>query len=245
MTRNRVNEMTDFHSHILPGIDDGAQNLDMAVKMLDMEADSGVHTIVATPHFYLSKQNLQDFCSNRLAAYEELSPYANERDIHIVCGAEVYYTPSLADIDLSQLCIGDTRYMMIELPYTKLSDGFIRSFHSFLGNISSEITPILAHAERYLSFTDENSLYEIMNTDMLVQVNAGSFKPFSSQLKFIQGLLKHDMVHLLGTDCHNTSTRPPNINTARKIIEKKFSVRCFANLMINADMVLSGETVGE
>lgn len=237
--------MTDFHSHILPGIDDGAQNLDTAVKMLDMEADSGVHTIVATPHFYLSQQNLQDFAENRLAAYEKLLPYARERDIRIICGAEVYYTPSLIDVDLSQLCIGSTRYMMIELPYTKLTESFIRSFHSFLGNISSEITPILAHAERYLSFTDENSLYEVMNADMLVQLNCGSFKPFSSQLKFMLGLLKHDMAHLLGTDCHNTTTRPPNMNNARKIIEKKLSSRCFANLMNNAEMVLSDETVGE
>lgn len=237
--------MTDFHSHILPGIDDGSQNLQMSEKMLELEAKSGIDTIVATPHFYLSKQNVDDFVEKRQAAYEQLLPVAEEKGIRIVCGAEVYYSSSLIDVDLSKLRIGDTRYMMVELPYTKLSDNFIRGFHSFVGNISSEITPVLAHAERYLNFTDEDSLYEIMNTDMLVQLNSGSFKPFSPQIKFMLNLIKHDMAHLLGTDCHNTTTRSPNMDIARKMIGKKLSPRCFERLMGNAETVLSNGIIGE
>lgn len=237
--------MTDFHSHILPGIDDGSQNVQMSKQMLELEAKTGVTTIVATPHFYLSQQNVERFAEKRRAAYEKLAPVAEEMGIDIVCGAEVYYSPSLIDCDLSPLCIGDTRYMMIELPYTKLSDNFIREFHSFIGNISSEITPILAHAERYLRFTDEKSLYEIMNTDMIVQLNSGSFKAFSPNIKFMLDLLKHDMAHLLGTDCHNTTSRAPNMDIAKKVIGKKISPRCFDRLMYNAEIVLSNGVVGE
>ncbi len=237
--------MTDFHSHILPGIDDGSQNVEMSEKMLELEAASGITTIVATPHFYLSEQSVERFVRKREAAFQELLPVAENMGIDIVCGAEVYYSPSLIDEDLSKLCIGDTRYMMIELPYTKLTDSFIREFHSFIGNISSEITPILAHAERYLRFTDENSVYEIMNCDMLVQLNSGSFKPFSSEIKFMLDLIKHDMAHLLGTDCHNTSSRPPNMDIAKKMIGKKLSARSFDRLMYNAEVVLSDEVIGE
>lgn len=237
--------MTDFHSHILPGIDDGSQNLQVSEKMLELEAASGIETIVATPHFYLSQQSVEEFAEKRQAAYEKLLPVAEEKGIQIVCGAEVYYSPSLIDVDLSKLRIGDTRYMMVELPYTKLSDSFIREFHSFIGNISSEITPVLAHAERYLKFTDEDSLYEIMNTDMLVQLNSGSFKPFAPNLKFMFELIKNDMAHLLGTDCHNTTTRPPNMDMARKMIGKKISPRCFERMMYNAEMVLADEVIGE
>ncbi len=237
--------MTDFHSHILPGIDDGSKDIQMSEKMLELEAQSGITTIVATPHFYLSEQSVEKFAAKREAAFEKLKPVAERMGIEIVKGAEVYYSPSLIDEDLSKLRIGDTRYMMIELPYTKLSDNFIREFHSFIGNISSEITPILAHAERYLRFTDANSVYEIMNCDMLVQLNSGSFKPFSSELKFMLDLLKHNMAHLLGTDCHNTTTRSPNMDIAKKMIGKKISPRCFDKLMYNADLVLSDEVVGE
>lgn len=237
--------MTDFHSHILPGIDDGAKDIQTSKKMLELEVKSGVRTIVATPHFYLSQQSVAEFYERREAAFEKILPAAQKMGVEIVCGAEVYYTPSLIDADLSKLCIGGTRYMMIELPYSRLTDSFIRSFHSFLGSISSEITPILAHAERYLSFTDENSLYEVLNADMLVQLNSASFKPFSRQLKFMTELLQHDMAHLIGTDCHNTTNRPPNIDIARKMIEKKFSRRHFDHLMYNAELVLAGETLGE
>lgn len=237
--------MTDFHSHILPGIDDGAQNLQMSEKMLELEAQSGITTIVATPHFYLSQQSVERFAEKREEAFQKLLPIADEMGIEIVCGAEVYYSPSLIDEDLSKLCIEGTRYMMIELPYTKLSDNFIREFHSFIGNISSEITPILAHAERYLKFTDENSLYKIMDTDMIVQLNSGSFKPFSPHIKFMLDLIKRDMAHLLGTDCHNTTTRPPNMDMAKKMIGKKISPRCFDRLMHNAQTVLSDELIGE
>lgn len=233
----------DFHSHILPGIDDGSPNAATTSKMLDMEKKQGIETIVATPHFYMSEQSLGSFLENRAKAYETAAPLAAERGMELVCGAEVLFTPSLGDIDLKKLCVGKTNYLMIELPYAKLTDHFIRSFRSFAGNISSEITLILVHAERYLNFTSEESLYEIMNADMLVQLNSGSFKPFSKHLGFMYELLRHDMAHLLGTDCHNTGSRCPNMEIARKAISKKISPDCYEHLMRNAEIVLGGGSV--
>ncbi|MGN0577048.1 MAG: tyrosine-protein phosphatase [Ruminiclostridium sp.] len=232
----------DFHSHILPGIDDGAENEEMSLKMLGLERKSGVTGIAATPHFYMSKQmTLEGFLEKRSASFESIRQSAEDLGIEIICGAEVYYTPSLADIDLKKLCIGDTDYMMIELPYQNLSRSFIRSFKSFIGSISSDITPILAHAERYLSFTSEESLYDILDSDMLVQLNCGSFKAFSKSLKFMLTLIRHGSAHLLGTDCHNITTRPPNMDMARKTIEKKLSADYFDILMDNARRVFAGE----
>ena len=231
----------DFHSHILPGIDDGAENSEMSLKMLGLERKSGVTRIAATPHFYMSSQSLEDFLEKRSGAFDSIHQSAEDMGIEIICGAEVYYTPSLADIDLKKLCIGSTDYMMIELPYQNLSRSFIRSFKSFIGSISSDITPILAHAERYLSFTTEESLYEILDSDMLVQLNCGSFKAFSKSLKFMLTLIRHGSAHLLGTDCHNITTRPPNMDMARKTIEKKLSADYFDGLMDNAHRIFEGE----
>ncbi len=233
--------MIDFHSHILPGIDDGSKDIEMSRKMLEMEKNSGVKKIVLTPHFYLHEQSVADFLSRRDAAVELFSPAADKAGIEVKYGAEVLYTKSLADQDLTKLCIGDTDYMMIELPYERLTDRFIKEFRSFVGSLTPDIIPILAHAERYLSFTSEESIYQIMDCDMLVQLNCGDFRPFYKHSKFMYELLKNDLAHLLGTDCHNTTSRPPNMETARKAVSKKISPRCFEHLMYNAEIVFSGD----
>lgn len=233
----------DFHSHILPGIDDGSKNADMSRKMLELEKKSGIGKIVLTPHFYLNEQSVERFLEKRAGAIEKFAPIAEELGIDVKYGAEVLYTKSLADVDLKKLCIGDTNYMLIELPYQRLTGGFINEFRSFAGSVVPDIQLILAHAERYLSFTSADSIYEIMNADMLVQLNSGDFKPFSKSAKFMYELLDHDLAHLLGTDCHNTSSRAPDMDVARNAISKKLSPHCFSKLMRNAEKVYNGEYI--
>ena len=233
--------LIDFHSHILPGVDDGSKDIAMSRKMLEMEKNDGVEKIVLTPHFYLHEQSVDRFLEKRAEAIEKFAPEAEKLGIEVKYGAEVLYTRSLADIDLKKLCIGDTGYMMIELPYERLSDRFINEFRSFVGSVSSEICLILAHAERYLNFTSEESIYSVMDCDMLVQLNCGDFRPFYKHSKFMYDLLNNDLAHLLGTDCHNTSSRPPNMEPAQKAICRKLSPDLFDKLMRNADKVFSGK----
>ena len=235
--------IVDFHSHILPGIDDGSPDVSTSRKMLELEKKDGVRKIVLTPHFYLHEKSVDRFLEDRAGAIEKFEPLAEHLGIDVKYGAEVLYTKSLADQDLSKLCIGDTNYMMIELPYQHLSDRFINEFRSFAGSIFPDIVLILAHAERYLNFTSEESVYEIMNCDMLVQLNSGDFRPFAKHTKFMYELLRHDLAHLLGTDCHNTTSRAPNMPIAKKAIEKKISPRCFARLMANAEKAYDGEVI--
>ena len=238
-----MGRLIDFHSHILPGIDDGSKNADMSRKMLELEKKSGIGKIVLTPHFYLHEQSVEKFLEHRAGAIEKFAPIAEELDIEVKYGAEVLYTKSLADADLTKLCIGDSKYMLIELPYQRLNGGFINEFRSFAGSIFPDILLILAHAERYLSFTSAESIYEIMNADMLVQLNSGDFKPFSKSAKFMYDLLYNDLAHLLGTDCHNTTSRPPDMDIARNAISKKVSPHCFSKLMSNAEKVFNGEYI--
>lgn len=233
----------DIHCHILPGIDDGSADVSMSEKMLDMQKKSGVERIIATPHFYLSEQSVDSFINRRTRAFEEMLPAAQAKGIQLICGAEVLYTESLADEDLSRLCIQGTGYMLTELPYIKLSARFIKSFRSFVGSVFPDIRIILAHAERYLSFTDKEDIYEILDSDILVQLNSGSFKAFSPHTGFLYDLLRNDRAHFLGTDCHNTSTRPPNMTTAEKAISRKISPECFGYLMNNAEKLFDGKII--
>ncbi len=235
--------LVDTHCHILPGIDDGSPDIATSTKMLEMERKQGVEKIMLTPHFYLSHESLDKFLDKRAKAIEKFAPVAAQLGIEVKYGAEVLYTKSLADIDISKLCIGDTGYLLIELPYQHLTSGFINEFRSFAGSLSPDIRLILAHAERYLNYTDEDSIYEIMNTDMLVQLNAGDFRMFSKHSGFMYDLLRHDLAHLLGTDAHNTTSRPPDMNIAEKAISKKISPRCFQKLNHNAERVFEGKAV--
>lgn len=211
--------------------------------MLEMEKKSGVGRIVLTPHFYLHVQTPGEFTAARAYAIGQFAPAADELGLEVRYGAEVLYTSSLADEDLTKLCIGGTRYMMLELPYERLTDRFINEFRSFVGSIYPDIIPILAHAERYLDFTSEDSIYRIMDCDMLVQLNCGDFRAFYRHSGFMYELLRSGLAHLLGTDCHNTSPRPPNMETARKAICRKISPDCFDKLMDNAERVFSGEII--
>ncbi len=235
--------LVDTHSHILPGIDDGSPNIMISKKMLEAEKSLGIGKIILTPHFYLHEQGIDAFIEKREGAIEQFAPVAEKLGIEVKYGAEVLYTKSLADLELDKLCIDDTNYLLIELPYQKLSGNFINEFRSFVGSIYPDIHLILAHAERYLNFTDEDSIYEIMNCDMLVQLNSGDFKTFYKHSKFLYELLYHDMAHLLGTDCHNIKSRPPNMDIAQKAISKKISPDCFRHLMRNAEKVFAGKNI--
>ncbi len=239
ITDNRT--LTDFHSHILPGIDDGAKDAEMSEKMLLAEKEQGVGRIVLTPHFYLQDNSVEQFLEKRARSAEKLAPLTEKHGIEVKYGAEVLYTGSLADKELDKLCIGDTRYIMIELPYRQLTDRFISEFRSFAGSLFPDLIPILAHAERYLNFTSARSIYEIMESDILVQLNSGDFRAFSGSSRFMYDLLRKDLAHLLGTDCHNITSRPPNLAAAQKAISKKMSADCFDRLMRNAEKVFAGE----
>lgn len=229
----------DIHTHILPGIDDGASDAGMSREMLIREKKSGIGGIVLTPHFYLHEQPVSRFLEKRAAAYEKISSAAKELDIKLKTGAEVLYTRSLADEDVAALCIEGTPYLLLELPYKRLTTNFINEFRSFTGSISPGIIPILAHAERYLRFTDKDSLREILDIDMLVQINAGSFRAFSGHTRFVSELISTGRAQLLGTDCHNITTRPPDMDIARKAISGKFSPARFEELMRNAENIFN------
>ena len=235
--------LVDTHSHILPGIDDGASDAGVSEKMLEAEKKTGVDKIILTPHFYLSRKSVDTFLRDREEAAALIAPIADKLGIRLRSGAEVLYTRSLADIDLSRLCIENTGHMLIELPYQKLTGSFINEFKSFSESIYPDIKLILAHAERYLDFTSEESLNEILNTDILVQLNAGDLRMFSRHAKFMYRLLADDMAHFVGTDCHNIASRPPDMDIARKAISRKLSPECFIRLNSNAERLFEGKNI--
>ncbi len=227
--------MIDFHTHILPEFDDGASSVEESVEMIQELVNQGVKAIVSTSHYYMQEESIDSYIDRRNKAYDKLITYANNNNIKlpkIILGAEVLFSPLLCDVDCKPLCIENTPYMLLEMPYTKFSGSHFKSLENFL-NISG-VQCILAHVERYYHFNDDKNVQRLVSHDVLCQINAGSVIDRKLRKKTIR-LIKNDCAHFLGSDTHNMSTRKPNIAEAMKILDKK---KLGSELMDNAAQLL-------
>ena len=103
--------LVDLHCHILPGIDDGAKNLDVSMALLRKEVQDGVAGIVFTPHFHYERISVEDFAAKRRAAFLQVAKAAKETGLPLAgkLGAEVYFTTALPSLDLRALAWGTTQ----------------------------------------------------------------------------------------------------------------------------------------
>ena len=178
-------QLVDLHCHILPGIDDGAKNLDVSMSLIQKEMEDGVVGIVFTPHFHYERITLDAFVQQRKMAYRSVVAQLAERKLPLAVklGAEVYFTTALASLDLSKLAFAGSRY-----------------------------TPILAHVERYPYVTEDPTLlYRWVSSGALAQINASGLVRSGHTAKWLHKLLDWNLVHLMCSDCHSVTTRPPNL----------------------------------
>ncbi len=235
--------IADFHSHILPEFDDGAENTAMSLKMIEESQKMGVTDIVSTSHCYpIKNSDIKDFIAERNFSFGKLVNAASAAGkelpkIHLGC--EVHLTCDLMKFSsIKSLCIEGTDYMLLEMPSSPWSDNTIDNVYKLT---ISGIHPIIAHAERNLSQKTEllNSLYDL---DILIQINAVSFG-IPQLKKFIDKMFASGMIHVVGTDMHNITSRSPNIERARKYICKRYGLSCWEYLMRNASVILDGNTL--
>ena len=111
--------VTDFHSHILPGIDDGSRSVEESIRLLRLEAEQGIRHVVATPHFYARHDTPERFLKRRAESAallrEKMGMHPELPDVTL--GAEVYYYPGISHSDaISELTIGSQRCILIEMP---------------------------------------------------------------------------------------------------------------------------------
>jgi len=91
------------------------------------------------------------------------------------------------------------------------------------------LTPVIAHIERYASYQDPNALYRLLESGVLMQANAGFFTGRFSRRRAL-GMLSQGLIHVIGSDCHNITSRPPQIGRAAQIIEKRFGSECLDHI---------------
>ena len=209
--------MTDLHTHILPGMDDGAADLKQSLAMLRAEGQQGVDTVVLTPHFYRVDETVETFLERRSRAWETLRSSLPDDAPELILGAEVtWYHGIMDEPRIMDLCLGDSACILLEMPLRPWSDNLLEQVYRFAGVTGT--TPILAHVERYLHLQKNGQLKTLIEMGIPMQLSASAFRnPFAAMKA--NRLLKSG-TWLLGTDCHNTSTRPPNYGPAAAYIKK-------------------------
>lgn len=232
--------MIDFHSHLLPKMDDGAESVEESIALLQIELDQGVTRIVATPHYYPHKESVADFIRRREASYGLLSnalAAGNKGYPEIVLGAEVYLESGLADQEnISDLCIGNSNAVLIELPYGKWEDWCIYEIYKLIA--AQNMVPVLAHLERYKEQLKTKKAKEILNLDVMVQVNAESFLTFPER-QVIKKWIGTERVDVLGSDTHHVKSRTCKMKAAAELIKKKYGTAMLETIMKNAKNLLS------
>jgi protein-tyrosine phosphatase len=214
--------LTDFHSHILPGVDDGSASVEESIAMLRCLAEQGVTHVIATPHFYPNYDSPERFLRRRADAHVSLlAAMEGQNDLpQISLGAEVLFFRGMSESDLlPQLTIEKKRCILIEMPPPPWSDAMYRELEAV--RTKQGLTPIIAHLDRYIGpFRTHGIPQRLSEFPVLVQANAGFFLK-SSTASLAMKLLKADLIQLLGSDCHNLTTRPPEMGRAVQRIEEK------------------------
>ena len=214
--------VTDLHSHILPGIDDGSSCVEESLKMLRMEAAQGIRHVVATPHFYPRYDDPGHFLSARTEAEKRLrEAMAKEAGLpEISVGAEVYFFPGISDSEiLPRLTIEGKGCILIEMPHAPWGKGIYRELEQIW--LRWGITPVVAHIDRYIApFRSYGIPEQLAELPVLVQANADFFLQRRT-CPMAMRMLKKGQIHLLGSDCHNMTSRCPNLGEAVEKIRQR------------------------
>lgn len=214
----------DLHSHILPWMDDGADDADVSMELLHKEAADGVRQIVLSSHFNPLNENVAEFRIRRNASFRQLRKAIDESDLagkfDLRPAAEIRYNPSLLEIDgLDTLCIDRTKVLLIEFS--------VHHYPEFVQDVFYRLQtkgyiPLMAHVERFPWLREKPELlYDMVCGGAYAQVNADSIVKSHESLSFIRRMMDFGLIHCIGTDTHNMTKRPPRMREAEKILISK------------------------
>lgn len=218
--------MIDFHSHILPDVDDGSESVEESLEMLRRSYEQGVDTVFLTSHFYAYEDSMESFLSRRESAYMTLLKAMHECPYPLpktLLGAEVYYFPGMSEAyELADLALENTNCLLVEPPMDVWTSEILNEIEKTGENL--RLIPVIAHVDRYMNIFGDRSLIEqVYSRKMLAQVNA-SFFYNRETAAFALELFKSGKFQLIGSDTHNTTTRPPNMGRAlRRIKDARLS----------------------
>ena len=223
--------MIDFHSHILPEMDDGSESVEMSLAMLRESRRQGVDLICCTSHFYADEEDPASFLRRRAAAFARLTAaMENPEDYpQILLGAEVLYFPGISGAEeVKGLRLEHFPFLLVEPPMMPWTDDMLDEVEDCGKTL--QCVPVIAHIDRYMRILHDQTLFErVSGRKLLIQVNASFFLHRDTQ-EFAVECLRSDRFHFIGSDCHNMDDRRPNIGKAAVVIREAGAAGYLANL---------------
>ena len=244
--RNSPQGWVDFHTHILPKVDDGSRSVKESLDMIRTLASSGVESIALTPHFYARNDDPERFFARRnrsLATLNEALLDQNELSVpQLIVGAEVEYFEGITVMsDLDRFTLGDSRCLLLEMPMCRWATHIVEDVLELQRRGDCRI--VLAHVERYLFAQKKETVFRLLSNGVIMQANASFFTDRMSSRRAMK-LLSDEFIHVIGSDCHNMTTRGPNIGKACNAITKKLGAYAVEEIMQNARSILNINSVG-
>ena len=234
--------MIDFHSHILPGIDDGSKNLEDTLKMLKEAKEVGFTKIISTSHYLDGYYEVEE--KERIELLEELKK--QQKDIELYLGSEIYISDVMIEFLKGKKAstINNSRYVLFELPMNSKTMLAKEAIYQLRGN---GYIPIIAHPERYCYIQDDiKYLEELAEMGALFQSNYGSIIGIYGKKaeKTVKKLLKQDFIQFLGSDVHRPNQIYHNIPKIMKKLKRIISSEKIEELTtINPQKVLDNEEI--
>lgn len=215
-----MSSVVDFHTHILPRMDDGSRSVEQSVEMLRAEAKQGIERVVLTPHFYANHDSPERFLARRERSETQLLQAMGGSTefpkLHL--GAEVHYFDGMSDSEyMREMAIRGTNYVLVEMPMSRWTDRILLELDGIYQKL--RLVPIVAHVDRYVNpFRVEAPFEQLSELNVIVQVNNRFFINRVSRRSALK-LLSRGRIQLLGSDCHNMKERKPDMADALRIIK--------------------------
>ncbi len=205
--------LTDYHCHVLPGLDDGSDSVETSLAMLGMMKEQGVERVVFTPHFYSHRErSVERFIEKRQAAFDairEISPIKE-----MLLGAEIAIENGISEVrDIEKLAIEGTKLILMEFPYRSYQPWMSEEIY----NISAEygLKIMIAHVHRCMPYFSREELESLLATKYVMQLNNEAFSSWSEK-KLVKKIIESTNRFAFGSDAHNTSERKPNWDILKK-----------------------------
>lgn len=208
--------LTEYHCHILPGIDDGSDSIKTSLQMVEMMKKQGVQRICATPHFYAHREkSVAEYLKKRQAAFEQIQGQTAVTDIHL--GAEVAIEHGISELpDIEKLAIQGTRIILLELPYRLYEKWMSEEIYNIAAEFKLKV--MLAHVHRYLPYYSKEELETVLHCNAIYQINNEAFTSWKEK-RFAKKVMAEHTHFAFGSDAHNTSSRKPNWDLLQKKVK--------------------------
>lgn len=227
--------LVDIHCHMLPCVDDGAVDIKEAVRMLKMERDQGVRTIIVTPHY--RKRMFETPAAEVKKQFRFLREIAWEYDesLRLYLGCEFHAEADMVSLLRTGrvMSMAGSRYVLTEFS-NRMDTFYIRE--RLYALLSSGYKPIIAHAERYDCMRGNiDFVEELISMGAYIQVNADSLigKEGFGTKRFCKTLMKHGAVHFVDSDSHGSRERISRLGEAYAYVENKFGRTCAEEIFVS------------